>query len=144
MNVRNPDITGPCRYLKTGRAQHEHIKNVTTHPALTGEGGNLHPTSLRNLLYDGSAFIIRITKSHDLHAAIFFSAIVSSVWVLFNVLAALLLRGIGGILNSIFASTRWFYSVDKRPVEACLGTFLLLVGLVIIVYIIISGVVGRM
>jgi hypothetical protein len=43
MNVRNPDITGPCHHLKTGariRAQHEHIKNVTTHPALTGEGGN--------------------------------------------------------------------------------------------------------
>ena len=43
MNVRNPDITGPCRHLKTGariRAQHEHIKNVTTHPALTGEGGS--------------------------------------------------------------------------------------------------------
>jgi hypothetical protein len=42
MNVRNPDITGPCHHLKTGariRAQHEHIKNVTTHPALTGEGG---------------------------------------------------------------------------------------------------------
>src|SRR6516162_4741717 len=44
MNVRNPDITGPCRHLKTGariRAQHEHIKNLTTHPALTGEGGKL-------------------------------------------------------------------------------------------------------
>jgi predicted SAM-dependent methyltransferase len=45
MNVRNPDITGPCLHLKTGariRAQnpHEHIKNITTHPALTGEGGN--------------------------------------------------------------------------------------------------------
>ena len=44
MNVRNPDITGPCHHLKTGariRAQHEHLKNITTHPALTGEGGNL-------------------------------------------------------------------------------------------------------
>src|SRR6516162_10960906 len=41
MNVRNPDITGPCRHLKIGariRAQHERIKNLTTHPALTGEG----------------------------------------------------------------------------------------------------------
>src|SRR6516164_11273660 len=45
MNVRNPDITGPCRHLKTGariRAQHEHIKNLTTHPALTGEGGSAY------------------------------------------------------------------------------------------------------
>jgi hypothetical protein len=44
MNVRNPDITGPRHHLKTGariRAQHEHIKNITTHPALTGEGGCL-------------------------------------------------------------------------------------------------------
>src|SRR6516164_2680538 len=43
MNVRNPDITGPCHHLKTGariRAQHEHLKNITTHPALTGEGGS--------------------------------------------------------------------------------------------------------
>jgi hypothetical protein len=42
MNVRNLDITGPCHHLKTRariRAQHEHIKNITTHPALTGEGG---------------------------------------------------------------------------------------------------------
>jgi hypothetical protein len=45
MNVRNPDITGPRHHLKTGariRAQHEHIKNITTHPALTGEGGNFN------------------------------------------------------------------------------------------------------
>jgi hypothetical protein len=55
MNVRNPDITGPCYHLKTGariRAQHEHIKNITTYPALTGEGGwrrfkmNLSPVKL--------------------------------------------------------------------------------------------------
>jgi hypothetical protein len=45
MNVRNPDITGPRHHLKTGariRAQHEHIKNITTHPALTGEGGKVN------------------------------------------------------------------------------------------------------
>jgi len=28
------------------RAQHEHIKNVTTHPALTGEGGGLKSSSV--------------------------------------------------------------------------------------------------
>jgi hypothetical protein len=53
MNVRNPDITGPCRHLKTGariRAQHEHIKNITTHPALTGEGGKFLPTESANAL----------------------------------------------------------------------------------------------
>jgi hypothetical protein len=103
----------------------------------------LHPTSLLSLLYEGSSFIIRVTKSHDLHAAIFFSAIVSSVWILLNVVAALLLRAIGGILNLVFKSTRWFYSIDKRPVEACCGAFILLLGIVIIAYTVICSVVWR-
>ena len=30
------------------RAQHEHIKNVTTHPALTGEGGDFDKATSRN------------------------------------------------------------------------------------------------
>ena len=63
MNVRNPDITGPCRHLKIGariRAQHERIKNTTTHPALTGEGGDIkvlamesmHIAQSRGLIFD--------------------------------------------------------------------------------------------
>src|SRR5271163_388215 len=42
MNVRNPDITGPCRHLQDRRrirACREHFKNMPTYPALTGEGG---------------------------------------------------------------------------------------------------------
>src|SRR5271169_4457669 len=42
MNVRNPDITGPCRHLQDRRrirAYREHFKNMPTYPALTGEGG---------------------------------------------------------------------------------------------------------
>jgi adenine-specific DNA-methyltransferase len=42
MNVRNPDITGPLpppQDRRRIRVQHEHIKNKTTHPALTGECG---------------------------------------------------------------------------------------------------------
>ena len=52
MNVRNPDITGPCHHLKTGariRAQHEHLKNITTHPALTGEGGRQDRPPITNI-----------------------------------------------------------------------------------------------
>src|SRR6202030_4403192 len=42
MNVRNPDITGPPTATLSGHrilAQREHIKNASTYPALTGEGG---------------------------------------------------------------------------------------------------------
>jgi|SRR6516162_1109410 hypothetical protein len=46
MNVRNPDITGPCRHLKTGAgyALNLNYQERTTHPVLTGKGGspNLH------------------------------------------------------------------------------------------------------
>jgi hypothetical protein len=54
--VRNPDITGPRHHLKTGariRAQHEHIKNITTHPALTGEGGIVLVIKIILLLRNG-------------------------------------------------------------------------------------------
>jgi hypothetical protein len=57
MNVRNPDITGPRHHLKTGariRAQHEHIKNITTHPALTGEGGDLFAKQIKRCARDCS------------------------------------------------------------------------------------------
>src|SRR6202043_2304846 len=43
MNVRNPDITGPPTATLSGHrilAQREHIKNASTYPALTGEGGS--------------------------------------------------------------------------------------------------------
>src|SRR6202035_2821977 len=47
MNVRNPDITGPPTATLSGHrilAQREHIKNASTYPALTGEGGKLNFT----------------------------------------------------------------------------------------------------
>src|SRR5271155_1582477 len=56
MNVRNPDITGPCRHLQDRRrirAYREHFKNMPTYPALTGEGGKVKVPNLAWVLMIG-------------------------------------------------------------------------------------------
>jgi hypothetical protein len=86
---------------------------------LLAELTGLHPDSLLGVVYTELSFFLRILRNGSLYVAIFFSTLVTSVWIVLIVVSALLLRGLGGSANSILRLIRWLFPISERPVEAC-------------------------
>ena len=103
-------------------------------PDLLRELTGLHPESSAQLFSAVSLFFFRVTASGNLFAAIFFSALVTSLWVLVSVASAFLLRAIGGSANSILQLVRWYFPMKTRPIEACGAAAAIIVWVALVIF----------
>ena len=96
-------------------------------------------TNVRSATFAGfvgseSWFMWRITKTGNLFATVFFSALVTSSWILLTVMSALSLRALGGSANAILQFVRWYFPMKSRPIEACGAAIAIIVWIALTSY----------
>ena len=75
-------------------------------PNLLSDLTNVHSTTYAEFVGSESWFMWRITRTGNLFATVFFSALVTSFWILLSVVSASLLRALGGSANAILQFVR--------------------------------------
>jgi hypothetical protein len=103
-------------------------------PNVLGNLTNVRSATFSDFVGAESWFMWRITKTGNLFATVFFSALVTSFWILLSVASGLLLRALGGSANAILQFIRWYFPMKTRSIEACGAAVTIIAWIVLVAY----------
>jgi hypothetical protein len=95
---------------------------------------NVASATFADFVGSESWFMWRITKTGNLFATVFFSALLTSFWIFLSVVSAQMLRALGGSANAILQFIRWYFPMKTRPIEACGAGVAIIAWIVLVVY----------